>query len=88
VNSHDEVVKLTEAASEQEAAVICGYLESNGIRATYDKGNATAPPSLIAPVPGTLGALQGAFTGRQEILVRAADLAEAQRLLEAATGEP
>ena len=35
---HDAIVKLTEAGSEPEAAMICGFLESRGIRATYDKG--------------------------------------------------
>jgi hypothetical protein len=34
----DDVVKLAEAASELEAAEICGYLQSQGIRATYDEG--------------------------------------------------
>jgi hypothetical protein len=32
------MVPLTSASSETEASVICGYLATNGIKATYDKG--------------------------------------------------
>ena len=43
--------------------MICGYLESQGIRAVYDKGN----------VSGFMNAWSGPYLGRQEILVAAAD---------------
>ena len=33
----DEVVNLTIAQSEMEAAEICGYLGANGVRATYER---------------------------------------------------
>ena len=68
------MVTLTVAASEMEAAVICGYLESRGIRASYDKGGVFQP----------LGGLAGeglAFVGRQQILVRADDLDAARSAL-------
>jgi Putative prokaryotic signal transducing protein len=58
-------------ASEAEASMICGYLESQGIRAVYDKGN----------VPGFVNAWSGPFVGRQEILVAAADVETARALL-------
>jgi hypothetical protein len=51
--------------------MICGYLESQGIRAMYDKGNA----------PGFVNAWSGPHLGRQEILVAAADLETARALL-------
>jgi hypothetical protein len=66
-------VKVAEAASEPEAAAMCGFLESRGIRATYDKGGT-----------GQLGLGQvypTAFVGRQEILVRAEDAEAARRAL-------
>jgi putative signal transducing protein len=68
-------VPLTSAASESEASVIVGYLASCGIEATYDKGGMPQP---FAAGGGGMGA---AFGGRQEILVRAEDVDEAQRLL-------
>jgi hypothetical protein len=51
--------------------MICGYLEAQGIRAVYDKGN----------VPGFTNAWSGPHLGRQEILVRAADLDAARTAL-------
>ena len=39
----DDVVQLTVASSESEAAMICGYLEARGIHATYDKGGVFQP---------------------------------------------
>ncbi|HEX3807333.1 MAG TPA: hypothetical protein VHV52_11195 [Gaiellaceae bacterium] len=66
------VVKLTEAASELEAAEICGYLATHGIEATYDKGGIAQPG---------LGGPGEAFVGRQEILVRADDAERAAALL-------
>ncbi len=71
----DEVVKLTEASSESEASMICGFLESHGIRATYDKGGVAQPLLAFAFNAGE------AYTGRQEILVRADDAERAARLL-------
>ena len=77
--SSDEVVRLTLVASEAEAAMLCGLLESHGIRATYDKGGVDAPPAAG-------GALTGAYAGRQEILVHARDLEAARRVLDEAAG--
>jgi hypothetical protein len=71
-----ELVQLTTAASEPEAAVICGYLESHGIHATYDKGG------IYQPFYGGGGGTGEAYIGRQEILVQAEDADEARRLLE------
>jgi hypothetical protein len=72
VAADDAIVKLTEAADEPEAAMICGFLESRGIRATYDKGTIDATP---------VSAMSGAYVGRQEIVVRAEDLAAAREAL-------
>jgi hypothetical protein len=74
----DDVVKLTEAASEMEASLICGFLESHGIRAVYDKGGVSQPTSWAYSGMGGTGE---AFVGRQEILVRAADAKRAAELL-------
>jgi hypothetical protein len=71
----DELVRVTVAGSEAEAAVICGYLESRGIRATYDKGG------VFQPLGGLAGEGLG-FVGRQEILVRAGDLEAAKAALD------
>ena len=71
----DEVVKLTEAESEAEASMICGFLGSHGIRAAYDKGGVTQPLMGLASFTGE------AYTGRQEILVRAEDAQRAAKLL-------
>lgn len=71
----DDLVKLTEAGSEMEATMICGLLESRGIRATYDKGTIEGSPF------GPGGAFSGPFVGRQEILVRAEDIDAAQQAL-------
>ena len=71
----DEVVKLTEAVNEMEAATICGYLDSCGIRAVYDKGG------VQGSFYGFGGGGGEAFVGRQEILVRAEDLEAARKAL-------
>jgi hypothetical protein len=68
----DAIVKLTEAADEPEAAMICGFLESRGISATYDKGTMEATP---------VAAISGPYVGRQEIVVRAEDLEAARAAL-------
>jgi len=57
-----------------EAAEICGYLESVGIRAVYDKGG-------VLGAAGMLNTYTGGNVGRQEILVRAADLEAALQAL-------
>lgn len=76
----DDVVKIGEAGSEQEAAIICGFLESNGIKATYDKGGVDQP--IGSPLlPGAIYGPMTAFEGRQEILVRANDAERATKLL-------
>ena len=67
----DDLVKLTEVGSEAEAATLCGFLESEGIRATYDKGGIS---SAIAAYSGPSG-------GPQQILVRADDLDAARAAL-------
>jgi len=66
----DDVVKLTEVASEPEAAELCGFLRANGIRAAYDKGDVNAGLSWATPTGGA-----------QEILVHADDLERATELL-------
>jgi hypothetical protein len=70
-----DVVKVTEAASEQEAAAICGFLESRGIHATYDKGDVGQSAAGFGPGLGS------AFGGRQQILVRGEDLEVARNAL-------
>ncbi|HEX4520930.1 MAG TPA: DUF2007 domain-containing protein [Gaiellaceae bacterium] len=73
----DATERLTEAANEPEASVICGFLGSRGIAATYEQG------------PAPLGGMfPTANSGRFEILVRADQLEEAQAALaEADRGE-
>ena len=68
--SDDDLVMLTVAASEIEAAEVCGYLEANGIKAMYYKGG----------VGFALGSLTPSI-GRQEIVVRAEDAERARELL-------
>jgi hypothetical protein len=67
----DNVVKLTEVGTEAEAATICGYLESQGIHATYDKGG----------ISSALAAYSGPGEGRQQILVLAEELDAARAAL-------
>jgi hypothetical protein len=68
-----DLVKVAEAENEMEASVICGFLESNGIRATYDKGGTGQFPAWqVNNLP---------FSGRQEILVRGHDAERAATLL-------
>jgi hypothetical protein len=66
----DEVVTLTVAFSESEAAEICGYLQANGIQARYDIGGVEQGLAWATPQ-----------VGRQEIVVRAEDQERAQELL-------
>jgi len=73
----DGLVKLTEANSEAEAAMICGFLESLGIGASYEKSR-IFPGMGTAADPVGIGA---AHAGRQEILVRPADLETALEAL-------
>ncbi len=75
----DELVRLTVVGSESEAAMLVGYLEAQGIEATYDT-------SGTFQSPGTGAGLGGAHLGRQEILVAEADLEAAQAALEALPG--
>jgi hypothetical protein len=70
----DDVVKIAEAGSEQEAAIICGLLDSNGIQAMYDNGGVYQPLAS----PAYFGMV---FAGRQEILVHAKDAERAAQLL-------
>jgi hypothetical protein len=72
----ENFTKLTEVETEAEAATICGFLESQGIHATYDKGGIN---SAIAAYSGP--------GGRQEILVRADEL-DAARAALASIEEP
>jgi hypothetical protein len=69
----DDVVKLTEVAGEAEAATICGFLQSRGIHATYDKGGTLSG----------LAAYSGPGGGRQQIVVPAGELAAAREALAA-----
>jgi hypothetical protein len=79
--SDDELVKLTEVGSESEAAVLCGYLDAQGIRAIYDSRGVLGPP--MAGLGGGLSpsGSGGSGVGRQAILVRAEDLEAARALL-------
>jgi hypothetical protein len=54
-----------------EAAELCGYLETRGIRAVYDKGG----------IPGLGNMWLGPGMGQQQILVKASDLDAAQQAL-------
>jgi hypothetical protein len=75
----DELVKLAEVGSEAEAATMCGFLESQGIRATYDKGGTSS----------ALAAYSGPSGGEQQVLVRAEDLDAARAALaNTEAGEP
>ena len=67
----DKVVKLIEVGSEAEAATIVGYLESQGIHATYDKGG----------ISSALAAYSGPGEGGQQILVLAEELDAARAAL-------
>jgi hypothetical protein len=60
-------------ATEVEAAELCGYLETQGIRAVYDKGG----------IAGLGNMWLGPGMGRQQILVNAADEDAARRALAA-----
>jgi hypothetical protein len=66
----DEIVTLTLAFSETEAAEICGYLGANGIEAMYDKGGVEGGLAWATPQ-----------VGGQEIVVRAEDEERARELL-------
>jgi hypothetical protein len=66
----DAIERLTEAANEPEASVICGFLGSRGITASYEK--ASSPLGGMFPT---------ANSGRYEILVRADQLEAAQAAL-------
>ena len=67
----ENVVKLTEVGSEAEAATISGYLEAQGIHATYDTGGTSSG----------LAAYSGPGGDRHQILVRAEDLDAARAAL-------
>jgi hypothetical protein len=67
----DKVVKLTEVGSEAEAATIVGYIESQGIHATYDKGGSSS----------ALAAYTGPGGGPQQVLVLAEELDAARAAL-------
>ena len=47
--SDDELVTVAVAESEGEAAMICGYLDSQGIDATYDKSGIAQPFAITGP---------------------------------------
>jgi hypothetical protein len=69
----DELVRLTVVGSEQDAALLVGYLEAQGIEAIYDNRGSSQP----------VGGLGTPYAGEHEILVRAGDLEDAQAALEA-----
>ena len=64
---------MTVVATEVEAAQLCGYLESQGIRAVYDKGG----------IAGLGNMWLGPGMGQQQILVRTSDLDAAREALAA-----
>jgi hypothetical protein len=68
----DDLVQVAVVSSEQEAAVVVGFLESRGIRAAYDKGGTSSP----------LGAYMGPYEGVQQILVRAEEEGAARAALD------
>jgi hypothetical protein len=78
----DALVKLMEAANESEAAIVVGYLESQGVRATYDRGSVVGPPMAGLGGGFSPAGSGGSGVGRQEILVRAEDLEAARAALE------
>jgi hypothetical protein len=59
--------------------MVCGMLEANGIRSTYDKGGL---PMSTYVLPWS--AARTAFVGPQEILVQKSDFERARQLLEEA----
>ncbi len=69
----DATERLTDAANEAEAAVICGFLGSRGITATYEAGS--SPLGSMFPTAGS---------GRYEIFVPAGQLEAATTALEEA----
>ena len=69
----DELVRLTVVGSESEAALLCGYLESQGIEASYETGGIDQLPAA---------GLGGPYMGHQEVRVRASDLEAARAALE------
>jgi hypothetical protein len=69
----DELVRLTVVGSEQDAAMLCGYLDAQGIEASYDTGGSSqAFVGLGAP-----------NVGEHRILVRESDLDAARAALDA-----
>jgi putative signal transducing protein len=71
----DEGVVVTVVSGEPEAEVVCGLLRSSGIECAYRDTEA-----IDSPLEDFTAA------GRQEILVRPADLEAARELLAAPTG--
>jgi hypothetical protein len=67
---------LTVVGTEAEAATIVGYLESEGIRAVYDKGG----------IAGLGNMWLGPGMGQQQILVNASDLDAARQALASLQG--
>jgi hypothetical protein len=75
----ENVVKLTEVGTEAEAATICGYLEAQGLHATYNKSGTSSG----------LAAYSGPGGDRQQILVRTEELDAARAALASIdTAEP
>jgi len=68
--SDDELVPLVEAANEAEASVICGFLASRGIRATYERRGELGSPFPVADIEP------------HEVFVRAADADAARAALD------
>ena len=71
----DEGVVLTVVPGEQEADIVCGLLQSNGIDCAYRDTEA-----IDSPLEDFIAA------GAREILVRASDLEAARELLPDSTG--
>jgi hypothetical protein len=72
----EDVVRLAVVSNELEAEILCGLLRSNGILCAHRKSD------VAAGMSGYAGGLS--MAGPTEVLVRAADLAAAQELLETA----
>ena len=62
---------MTVVPTEVEAAELCGYLETQGIRAVYDKGG----------IAGLGNMWLGPGMGQQQILVKSSDLDAAKQAL-------
>jgi hypothetical protein len=69
MDERDELTVVASAANEAEANVIVGFLESQGIRATYDTRGELGSPFAAADIEP------------HQVFVRAGDAAQARALI-------